>query len=362
MQHPGSEDKQAGGAAWPPLPAWIGAAAGAVACALLAFAFVAPRWHGAPASDELRAGLAAWHARWLDTALAAAGAGVVAALLGVRSPRRAGAAFAAGASAALAGGLVLLLRALPGAAWLDATAGGWYAAAAAAAVAAAAVRPFVRDGGGFSLVVVPVLAALPGLYAVRHAIACARAAAPHAVLQRAVAAAPAEGPIALLLPEPVDAATLLDWQRAVRPPFAPAARALWSVPAHGSEADWLRRLGVPGLEFDRRRAAWQRPVRANERLPRSPYDVQAGVDGGAARAVWCRAPGVLAPGRAVVLTPVGPFAFDVAAADARATFGAGDAERFGAAIAPVPPGLPIRVLVVSLREADAYGWVDVVLP
>lgn len=347
MQDPGTEHNRSS----------LAIVAGLVTAASCAAALWWPRRDGAPTPAECLVGDGAQQARRLLLVLAGAAAGAFAAgWVGWR--RRT--VFATTMATAFAVGLPLLLGGWLPTAW---TGSRLLAPAllAAALLSVLALAPCWRERTAWSLLWVPLLSFSPTLLGLRSQLLAAREAAPIGALLRLLESWSAiDGPVVLLLPADADPAAPLVLCRALQPPMRSEGLPVLCATVGSIEAQWLWRMGLPGLvarngRFEPEpspppaaRLVSQRRVVAE--VVTSPPNIAVLLPPGLPRA------------RAIAFTPVGPFplAPDAAGDVSVLALAMPDRERFGAALGALPPGLPIRVLVVSPASDDAYGWVDLV--
>ncbi|HLQ37792.1 MAG TPA: hypothetical protein VK348_08325 [Planctomycetota bacterium] len=323
-----------------------------------------PRRQLVPTLDECRVGAGAFAAvvTWWWWAALLAGA-VCAVTTAARAPaalagwfaRTAAAVLAAGSTAALGlyigdGGLVP--AALPALA---------LGAGVVAGTLAGRSAPRLTERGPWSLALSTLVVALPAVLARRQQEAAAAAALPVAAVQ---AAAPRHGSVALMLPAGVPAIEVCGLLAALRRPFFGADLDVFVVREDGSEARWLQRMGMPTLRLLGATAVLQPGAPPGQVLPTPMQVPAAGIEvaaGGRPTTLWVRAGESAGGAIAVAFTPAGTFTLQLDD-HGYALLAGSERARFQALLAPLPPALRIRVLVVSPGSADAYGWADIATP
>jgi hypothetical protein len=345
-------------------PAAVAAVLGAALAALAICACAWARMPLAPTPAQCLAGDGAWAARHLDALIAAAVAAAGAVLAGLwYGPARRSDGFARTAVVAFAAGLPLSADAAgidPG----GGAVGGALLAGAGLAAAVALSTPLWRDRHLALLALLAVPAALPALWAFREARLCGHVAQPIAAVRAAMAQL-GSGTV-LLVGDEVGDELRAALPRALQPPFAATAQPLLLAGAGSPAAEWVQRMDWPVFALREGECEPCPLPQAAARLRAGLLAVSAAVDrdaGGLRVAVHADA---MRPGsQALLLTPVGEFAVGLDE-NGRGELSAGStgasdaaARRRFALLGALPPGLPIRVLVVPADPADAYGWTDV---
>lgn len=320
----------------------------------------APRFAFGPSPQECARGLLGSLPPAMAWTLAAAAAGAVTAALLAWLPhgRHAGGFGIAGACL-LACSLPLAAGAVGG---LGLSPGGVAGFAAASVVLAIATAPLLRDRGLLSLLLLPVLLAAPVLAARWQFQAAAAAAAPVAAVRSLF---PAAAALLALQFEGVDAGQRRQLLAALRPPWQPALPAIvpLSWPEQAVEAEWLQRMGIPGVRFDGRTALQlpDTPLRQQLRPRPLPGRAEWAVSPGRGLDLWVRCGGAFAGADAVLFTPAGCTTLHLDGSGASPA-GTDEHAPLRQLLAALPPSSWIRVLVVSRTAVDAYGWDDLTTP
>jgi hypothetical protein len=263
-------------------------------------------------------------------------------------------AFGRTAATVLAAGVPLLVAAhLPAV-----PVGAYVLLAPVAALLALAAVPLLRERGLLSLALVTAVASGPTIAALRQARFDARAAAPVRAAQAATAPeACGSARVALLLDADLDPTFVRALPLALRPPFVDDARDVIAARADSMAGRWLLRMELPAFVLSAAGIRPAPPAGLGARLDRPTLAVRAGLDRTRAEAaLWIRCEGGGGGLAAVVYTPLGEET--VALWDPAQGIPADEQRRLGRWLAPLPSGLPIRILVVAPATADAYGWTE----
>lgn len=332
----------------------LGLLLGTLLAAAAVWLCTAPRYEFGPPPAEILHGMVAGvplAVAWTLAAMAAL-ALTVPLLLWLPHGRQAG-GYGAAAACLLATGLPLWLGSCGD---LDLGVQGIAATAGLAVVLAVATAPLLRDRGPASLLLVPLLVGAPLLAARWQYQSLAVDAA---VLQGVRELVPAgAGMVAIQFDPTCSAADQRVLLASLRPPWAPRPPRLLPVAGDSAFADWLLRMGLPALRFDRQRAVAVPAMPLAQQLRPGLYRVEAQFDrSGPALDLWVRGGKYFAGGTALLFSEAGCLA--VTLDDRGASLGGGaDHQALRQLLASLPSAAWIRVLVVSRADAESYGWID----
>jgi hypothetical protein len=234
-----------------------------------------------------------------------------------------------------------------------------WSAAAVVLPLSVALAPLWCDRGLGSLVLVPAIAVSGALLAMQSARDADAEAAAVRALQTA---APTSSPVALVLPDDTPRELTEALVAALRRPAHAIDLDVFAITPDGLEGEWLQRMGVDRLRVRGNTVDVLPGARNSQQLAAGVLRLDAGFAGpGKREGLFVRSGPELAHSRTCVFTPYGC---------AQGELGDNGAMRLKAeteqwlrrVVAALPSGAAIRVLVVSPAEADAYGWLDLLLP
>jgi hypothetical protein len=234
-----------------------------------------------------------------------------------------------------------------------------WSAAAVALPLSVSLAPLCCDRGLSSLVMVPAIAVCGALIAMQSARDADAEAAAVRALQTA---APTSSPVALVLPEDTPRELVNGLVAALRRPAHAIDLDVYTIPPDGIESSWLQRMGVDRLRVRGSTVDVLPGAHSNQRLAAGVLRLDAGFAGPGPRdGLFVRSGRELAHCHTCVFTPYGCLHGELGDNGVMALPAATE-QQLRAIVAALPSGAAIRVLVVSPAEADAYGWLDLLLP